>query len=197
MDVKQQLVVIRHGRTSWNAEGRFQGHADIPLDATGELQAKEMAVEVAPLAPSLVLSSDLLRAQATAAALVAATGAALRLDPALREVDLGEWEGLDRAEAAARFPDEYRDWAAGIPVRRGGGESDEEAGARAAAAITATMAQLDPADPITVAVVAHGIVLRATMAALAAAGSIELDGSSPHLDNGAWRAFAYGPATPS
>jgi glucosyl-3-phosphoglycerate phosphatase len=189
-----KLVLIRHGRTAWNLEGRFQGHADIPLDDVGESQAEEMAVEVAGLEPGLVLSSDLRRAAATAAPLVAATGATLQVDAALREVDLGAWEGLDRAEASARFPDEYRDWTAGRPVRRGGGETEEEAGRRAAAYITAAMEQTSAP---TVAVVGHGIVLRATTLALGASGHITLDGAAPHLDNAGWRVFTYGPATPS
>jgi glucosyl-3-phosphoglycerate phosphatase len=152
-----------------------------------------MAAEVAPLAPTFVLSSDLMRARSTAAPLVAATGAPLRFDAALREIDLGGWEGLDRVQVAARFPEEYREWEAGVPVRRGGGEDEAEAGARAAASIAATMTQLDQAGTAVLAVVAHGIVLRAALTALASSGSIELDGPAPHLANGAWLAFDYQP----
>jgi glucosyl-3-phosphoglycerate phosphatase len=182
------LVVIRHGRTSWNAAGRFQGQTDIALDDIGEDQAQGLAAEVAGMRPALVLSSDLARATATAAPLVAATGAVLELDAALREIYLGAWEGLDRAQAAVRFPEEYREWSAGRPVRRGGGETEEEAGRRSAGYIIDTMQRTSAS---TVAVVAHGIVLRAALSDLAGAGHIDLDGAAPHLENAAWRVYDY------
>jgi broad specificity phosphatase PhoE len=175
---------VRHGRTAWNAEQRFQGQADPPLDATGEAQALAVATEVAPLGPAVVLSSDLRRARDTAAPLVAATGAVWFTDPALREVYLGGWEGLDHDHVKARYPGEYADWMAGRPVRRGGGETEAEAGSRAAERMVDELAAWP--DDATVAVVAHGLVLRAALAALAAGGIIELAGDAPHLGNGSW-----------
>jgi probable phosphoglycerate mutase len=180
----RRLVLIRHGRTTWNAEGRFQGQSDPPLDSVGERQATTVAAAVAPLRPAMVLSSDLRRAMTTAAPLVAATGARWEIDLALREVDLGAWEGLVHAEVQARYPAEYRDWRAGLPVRRGGGETEQEAGCRAAARIVAGLASL--AIDSTLAVVAHGLVIQAAMAQLVSDELIALDGPPPHLGNGEW-----------
>ncbi|MCL2394821.1 MAG: histidine phosphatase family protein [Acidimicrobiaceae bacterium] len=187
----RRLVVIRHGQTAWNAEHRFQGRTDTPLDETGRKQALEVAREVGPLLPGLILCSDLARARCTAAPLAAATGAEVIFDASLEEIDLGAWEGLDHAEAESRFPAEYAAWRADLPIRRGGGETEAEAGARAAAFISAQLARPDQAATATVAVVAHGTVLRAALSRLAEEGAIDLDGPSPRFANAEWRVFTW------
>jgi probable phosphoglycerate mutase len=180
------LVVARHGRTSWNATGRFQGQADPPLDHTGRRQARRLAFRLGPLRPALVLSSDLRRARATAGYIATATGAAVVVDPDLREVWLGGWEGLDHSEAEVAFPEEYRAWTAGLPVRRGGGETEVEAGRRAAGSIRRAW----PDRAGVLVVVSHGVVLRAALEVLAGDGCLSLDGAAPlHLANGACAAF--------
>ena len=68
-----RLILIRHGRTEWNHDGRFQGQADVELDAVGRAQAVAMASRVALLAPGVLLSSPLVRARETADALASAT----------------------------------------------------------------------------------------------------------------------------
>lgn len=187
----RRLVVIRHGQTAWNAEHRFQGHTDTPLDETGRRQAKELATEVAPLQPGLILCSDLQRARWTASPLASATGAVVVFDAALREINLGAWEGLTHPEAEVRYPDEYDAWSMGRPVRRGGGETEAEAGARAAAFISSRLAHPDAAKTDVVAVVSHGTVLRAALARLAEEDAIDLDGPAPQLGNAAWRAYTW------
>ena len=67
-------MLWRHGQTQWNVEGRFQGQSDIPLDEAGEAQAQRAARLLAGLRPDLIVSSDLLRASATAAPLARLTG---------------------------------------------------------------------------------------------------------------------------
>ena len=215
------LVLVRHGRTAWNLEGRFQGRADIPLDEEGRTQAERVAAELAVLADRppagrpgpVVLSSDLSRARATAVPVAAALGAPLIVDAALREVDVGAWEGLTRAEAEARYPEQYRLWAAGVDVRRGGGETLAEAGRRVAARIGAALAGPGPSDGLgptdglgpsdglgptdapgpphgandpsarTVIVVGHGMSLQAATAVLRDRGLVHFDGDPPHLGN--------------
>jgi probable phosphoglycerate mutase len=149
-----RLLIWRHGRTAWNAAGRFQGQLDPPLDDTG----REQAVRVAPqlvahgLSPeeTVVVSSDLSRAAETAATLTALLGVTLRLDPRLREHGLGSWEGLTREEVADRYPDQYADWLAGRPVRGRGGEEAAQVADRALAALA-------DLPPVTAAVVVtHG-----------------------------------------
>jgi broad specificity phosphatase PhoE len=180
------LVVARHGRTAWNAAGRFQGQADPPLDDTGRRQARRLAVRIVPFAPAAVLSSDLRRARSTAGSIATATGAPVVVDPELRELWLGGWEGLDHSEAQAAFPEEYRAWRAGLPVRRGGGETEAEAGRRAAVSIRRAWG--NRTGPLVV--VSHGVVLRAALEVLASDGCLSLDGAaSPHLANGAYAAF--------
>ncbi len=181
-----RLVLARHGRTAWNAEGRFQGHADPPLDSTGRQQARRLAARVAPFGPSLVISSDLQRARSTAEDVAEATGLEVELDPDLREVFLGGWEGLDRAGASANFPVEYRAWSTGQPVRRGGGETEDEAGRRAASAILRAMG----GQPGLLVVVSHGLVLKSAMNFLARDGWLRIDGHAAHLGNGDFAAFS-------
>jgi glucosyl-3-phosphoglycerate phosphatase len=184
------LLVVRHGRTEWNATGRFQGMGDPPLDQVGEHQAAALAVELAPMRPSAVVSSDLRRARCTAAAVAAATGLDVEVDAGLREVDLGTWEGLTRDEAEAAYPDEYRRWRDGEDIRRGGGETVAEAGSRAAAALLGLAGRAAPGDGPMV-VVTHGIVLQAALDALHRDGSMaapDLSAGAPHLGNAEWMA---------
>jgi broad specificity phosphatase PhoE len=133
----RRLVLLRHGRTAWNAQRRFQGQADPPLDEVGRAQAYEVASFVAALHPELLVSSDAIRALQTAEPIAAACGLAVRPERRLRERSLGHWEGLTRDEVAARYPDEFADWIAGRDVSRRGGESREQVAARALAAFDA------------------------------------------------------------
>ena len=130
----RRLVLLRHGRTPWNAERRFQGQADPSLDEVGRAQAYEVAGLVAALQPELLVSSDAARAMQTAQIVGAAADLAPVAEPRLRERGLGHWEGLTREEVAAEYPDEYADWIAGRDVSRRGGESRAEVAERAVAA---------------------------------------------------------------
>jgi probable phosphoglycerate mutase len=154
----QRLVLWRHGRTEWNATGRFQGQLDPPLDAEGRRQASRVAPLLAaglPAGQTVVVSSDLSRAAETAASLTAVLGVPLRLDPRLREHGMGCWEGLNREEVVARYPEQYADWVAGRPVRNRGGEDAAHVATRALAAL----ADLPP-SPLAVAVTHGGTVGR-------------------------------------
>lgn len=145
------LVLLRHGRTAWNAQRRFQGQLDPPLDDVGRMQAYEVAALVRALAPTGLLTSDLARARETADQVAAATGLPIRIEPRLRERSLGHWEGLTRDEVRARYPDEFADWVAGRDVSRRGGESREQVAARALAAV----AEVSSAGDGTVVLVTH------------------------------------------
>ncbi len=130
----RHVLLLRHGRTAWNAERRFQGQADPPLDDVGRAQAYEVAAIIAALEPSVLVTSDAVRAMQTAERVATATGLAMRVEPRLRERSLGHWEGLTRDEVAERFPDEFADWVAGRDVSRRGGETRDQVAARASAA---------------------------------------------------------------
>lgn len=186
------LVVVRHGRTEWNAAGRFQGRADPPLDEVGRGQAdgcgKELAsrFDQAGLAPPVIVSSDSRRASETAAAVAGAFALPYRTDAQLREVDVGRWEGLTREEVRARFPDEYRRWSSGLDIRRGGGETLAEAGRRVADRIEAAWSGLE-SRPLVV--VGHGMALQAALGRLRSRSRVSFHGEPPHLGNGAWLAL--------
>src|SRR2546425_2921355 len=98
-----ELLLVRHGETDWNREGRFQGHADPPLNDLGRKQAAELAATLAGEEVTAVYASPLRRAFETAELIASARG--LRPVPveALREVDVGSWQALAPAQVAARL----------------------------------------------------------------------------------------------
>lgn len=130
-----RLILWRHGRTAWNLQRRFQGQADAPLDSMGVAQARAAAHHLTAESPDAIVSSDLARAADTAAELATLTGLPVRLDARLREHSLGRWEGLTREEVQRRYPEEFADWLAGRPGRRGGGELRSEVADRAASVL--------------------------------------------------------------
>jgi broad specificity phosphatase PhoE len=149
-----RLVLWRHGRTEWNAAGRFQGQLDPPLDPIGQQDAKAAAARLvaAGLRPddAVVVSSDLDRTVQTATALTDLLDVPLRLDARLREHGMGCWEGLTRDEVAERYPEQYADWTAGRPVRGRGGEEPAAVAERAVAAL------VDLPEASVAVVVTHG-----------------------------------------
>ena len=156
--MSRQLIMWRHGRTAWNATGRVQGQSDVPLDGVGLAQATSAAARLATLAPCRIVSSDLMRAHATAQLLADATGLQVEDDPRLREMNFGVREGLTMAEALERHPEEMAAWLANSDVRMPGGETYAEAAERFAAGVRDIIANL--AEDQTAVVVAHGAVLR-------------------------------------
>ncbi|OHV34759.1 MULTISPECIES: histidine phosphatase family protein [Pseudofrankia] len=148
-----RLLLLRHGRTEWNDRGRFQGQADPPLDAVGRAQVAAVGPVIRAMGPDLVVSSDLLRCRATAAAV----GLPYRPDARLREIDLGAWSGLTSSEAGRLFPEEDAAWRRGEDIRRGGGETYLEVAARAGALFDEIVAAGPPAGPDSLVVfVLHG-----------------------------------------
>ena len=106
-----RLIVVRHGATLHNAEARFTGQSDVSLSAQGVRQVRAVAERLRAVDFSLVVSSDLLRARQTAKPVIAARpSASLRLDPDLREIALGAWEGLTYAEARNQQPEAFDAW---------------------------------------------------------------------------------------
>jgi probable phosphoglycerate mutase len=128
------ILLARHGETDWNRENRFQGHADPPLNETGRAQAAQLATALAAEPLAAVYSSPLRRAFETAQILAAPH----ELEPvpvdALREVDVGSWEGLTRAEIEERFPEQFARWR-GYEAGWEDGESYEEMSRRVIAGL--------------------------------------------------------------
>jgi len=99
------ILLARHGETDWNRDGRLQGWSDPPLNAAGRAQARALAERLRATPFDAVYASDLRRAFETAEIVATSHGVPVVPDPGLREVDIGSWSGLTRAEIDARFPD--------------------------------------------------------------------------------------------
>jgi phosphoserine phosphatase len=154
------ILLARHGETDWNREDRFQGHADPPLNRTGRAQAVDLSVALMAEELAAVYSSPLRRALETAEVVAASHG----LEPVpvddLREVDVGSWSGLTRAEVEDRFPEQFRRW---LDYGQGweDGETYEEMGRRAVEALLRLAAAHEGERVLAVT---HGGPIRAAFA---------------------------------
>jgi probable phosphoglycerate mutase len=92
------FLLVRHGETDWNADGRLQGHTDRPLSDYGREQARQLADKLAGEGLAAIYASDLARARETAEIVAARLQLQVVLDPDLREKDWGNWEGLTSTE---------------------------------------------------------------------------------------------------
>lgn len=150
-----QVLLVRHGATEWNETKRAQGQADIALNEQGRRQADEIARRLRSRRIDAVYSSDLQRAVDTARTIAETHGLQVATDPAFREIDQGEWEGLHVDEIRKRWPElwgEARHYSS-----RPGGESPADVRSRALAALTRAVAS-DPDG--TIVVVSHGGTIR-------------------------------------
>ena len=179
-------MLWRHGQTIWNAEHRFQGQSDIPLDETGQAQAERAARLLAALRPDLIVSSDLSRAAQTAAPLARLTGLEVTLDKDLRERHGGRWEGLTDTEIRTRYPVEHANWT---PPD---GEPSSVVAERVAGALhrvaEAVVAEKDAEPEMSTGlavVVSHGAALRLGMSRLLGMPD-ELFGVLGPLSNCSW-----------
>jgi broad specificity phosphatase PhoE len=155
------LLLARHGESDWNLAKRWQGFADRPLTGRGRQQAEELADRLEGTELDAVYSSDLQRARDTAEVVARRRGLTVSTTPDLREVDVGEWSGLTRAEAEARFPEAYARWLQGGE----GWEEGETYEQLAARVLNATERIAAAHDGSRVLVVAHGGTIRAIHAA--------------------------------
>ena len=177
----RRLIVWRHGRTDWNATGRYQGQADIPLDDLGLRQAAAAAKMIKELQPTEIVASDLSRAASTAAALAAETGLTVRYDRRLREIHVGSWEGLTVDQARAVDPEAVDAVAKGIDVRRSAtGELTSEVAQRVAEVFTDLVDHAD--DGAVIVATMHGLAGRVGIAEFLGVPHTALGG----LRNCAW-----------
>ena len=161
----RRIVFWRHGRTDWNAAGRFQGQTDIPLNEDGRAQAQNAALRLASLGPDAIVSSDLERTRATAEALSAVTGLPLALDAGLRETNAGQWQGHTFDAIRALDGETLHRWEDGdVHVPAGGAETRLDVAARVRRAVDRALRDL-PADG-TLVVVSHGGAIRVGLAEL-------------------------------
>jgi probable phosphoglycerate mutase len=152
------LLLVRHGQSTWNNEHRIQGQLDPPLSEEGRRQAARLGRRLAGRRFSGFYSSDLKRAAETSSLI----GEAVGIQPApmveLREIYLGQWEGLRTEDLAIRFPEAWESWTEEpdwdlVP----GGEGSAAFGARVGAALDAIFERHQEGD---VLVVTHGGVIQ-------------------------------------
>jgi glucosyl-3-phosphoglycerate phosphatase len=142
--VANQIILWRHGQTDWNVANKFQGHTDIPLNEVGKFQATHAAPLISAVSPTMIIASDLIRAQATAHELVKLTGLEVITDSRLRETNCGNWEGLTGDEIRKVDLENLREWSLGGDNPAGGiGERRSEVAERAIAAITEALVGKD------------------------------------------------------
>jgi glucosyl-3-phosphoglycerate phosphatase len=158
------LVLLRHGRTAWNHALRVQGQIDVDLDDEGRAQAARVAPVLAALEPALIWCSDLQRTRQTVAPLAAATGLPVTYDRRLREVHLGEREGLTHAEYAVLAPEEFAQFKRGVYDVAPGAETTAQLRERTVAALRDLLAALAPGR--TGVAVSHGGAIRVAVGAL-------------------------------
>lgn len=155
------LLLIRHAESDWNAAGRWQGRGDPGLSPRGRRQARELARRLADEAVGALVTSDLRRARETAEVVGGALGLTPGVDPRLRELDVGDWTGLNRSQIEARAAGALRRFEGGDPdARAGGGESRRELERRARAAAASIAASHSGRR---VAVVTHLGVIRSLL----------------------------------
>lgn len=154
-----RVILLRHGVTDWNADGRFQGQADVPLNDVGRQQARAAGRELAGWGISRIVSSDLSRAAETARLVAKECELDVVADARLREVNVGSWVGLDLDAAARLEPELLPALRAGRDFRRSPeGETATDAGKRVALALL-DHAESAGDDEVLLAV-GHGLSLR-------------------------------------
>lgn len=157
MSTITKLLLVRHGETSWNAEGKMQGQLDTDLNAVGRLQAEAAAKWLGQQdfrgEIDMIYSSDLRRAFDTASAIGNALGVPIVMDPRLRETNLGVWQGSTWDEVIITFREQVHRWKTDASYAMPEGESVRERFYR----VSSALHQIALAHPgRTVIIVSHG-----------------------------------------
>jgi broad specificity phosphatase PhoE len=158
-----RIHLVRHGETSWNAEGRLQGQTDIPLNERGLEQAGEAAAALAGLEIAAVFSSDLTRARQTAEVIANRLGLAIEIDPALRERDYGLAEGQLDSDLEREFGNRLTSAWSDPDFTFEGGETSRQVYARVQAFLTKLLRSRPAHDLV---VVSHGGTIRTAVGLL-------------------------------
>ena len=155
-----KLCLLRHGQTSFNLQGRWQGSSDIPLNETGFEEARQAADELAGEHFTAFYSSDLQRARVTAEIIAQKHALPVSTDSRLREINMGIWEGQLLSEIPGLYPEAWAERLRNpVDARAPGGESLRELSLRVTQAIQDICAQYHADDRLVI--VAHGLCLAA------------------------------------
>ncbi|MHA3836525.1 histidine phosphatase family protein [Terrabacter sp. AAH1] len=181
----RRIVVVRHAETVDNAARIWQGHKDTALSDLGRQQVAAAAPHLAAYAPALIVSSDLQRAASTADAIAGLTDVEVRLDARLREVHVGEWQGMHADDVREQYPDLVAALDRGEDPPRGvTGETRAEVAVRAGAVLREVARELLPGE--TAVVVAHGVSARVAASDLVGLDQDVSDAVFRGLDNCHW-----------
>ena len=155
------ILLVRHGETTWNRDGRYQGRTDIPLSPDGELQVRALSVRLAQVPIAVAIASPLSRARKTAEAVLAGRTIPLELDAGLVEISHGAWEGQLSVDVEAAHAEMLGLWRShpdrDVPAGPGA-ETLGEVEARAWPVLERITAMLGRDD--TALIVAHDAVNR-------------------------------------
>lgn len=174
------IHLARHGETDWNRELRWQGHSDPPLNDRGRRQAQMLADALDGMPLVAVYTSDLSRATETAEIVASRLNLPVSVDPALREIDVGSWEGFTLAEIETRFPEAVARWEERGEHGWEGGESHDQMAARVREAVRSIAARHEGEE---ILIVTHGGPIRA-LKSLAAGVDYPRDRRSvPYTEN--------------
>lgn len=165
------ITLVRHAESTANLAGLWQGQGDAALTGEGMAQAAALGARLADMRFDRVVASDLERSLQTAAA----AGIDVESDPAWREMDIGEWEGLTADQVRERFPDDLEALQAGEDLPMGGGETWTGLRSRVEGALARLVDELE--DGEAGLVVTHGGVIHAAVASVLGVG---------RRDDGAW-----------
>ncbi len=181
----RRIVVMRHAETGDNAARIWQGHKDSELSERGLAQVAAAAPHLAAYEPALLVSSDLQRAASTADAIAELTGLEVRLDARLREVHVGEWQGLHADEVRERYPEVVAALDRGEDVPKGvTGETRAEVARRVGDAVLEIERELLPGE--TAVIVTHGVSGRAAASELVGLDQGVSDRIFRGIDNCHW-----------
>jgi len=153
-----RIIALRHGETAWNVDTRIQGQLDIPLNDTGEWQARQLGRVLASEPIAAVYASDLRRAHRTAEHVADAVGGLrVQADTGLRERGFGTFEGLTFQDIETTLPEQAHQWRTRVPdFAPEGGESLIQFRERVLDTL-ASLAARHPGEQIVL--VAHGGVM--------------------------------------
>ena len=159
-----RFILVRHGETTWNREGRYQGQIDTPLSPFGQEQGQKLGEALQSIPIDVCYSSPLSRCYQTAERCAAPHGLTVNKDERLLEINHGEWEGLLASDVEARWPELLRRWRTTVvDVKMPGGEMLEDVRRRAMLALQ-EYALRHPGE--TVLVAAHDAVNKAGLCSL-------------------------------
>ena len=158
------LILVRHGQTEWNLNGKYQGQSDVPLTERGRKQAQLLAEHFPVDHVDAIYCSTLCRARVTAETIAARFGLTVKPDPAFRELSFGDWEGLTYQQIVEGWPEGMANFLHHPDILQiPHGESFPQLQERGMKRLNEVLAEHKDQ---TIVVVCHGAILRSLLCAI-------------------------------